>query len=82
MIAGSLDTEVNMLMSMPKQKKAYAKVHGQKKEAKQFMLTPEASDLLDKKAELLGTTRSELIERVIRCGGLEAAENYKQVDPA
>ncbi len=82
MIADILDTEVNMLIGMPKQKKAYAKVHGQKKEAKQFMLTPEASDLLDQKAELLGTTRSELIERVIRCGGLDAAENYKEAEPA
>ncbi len=67
-----------MLIAMPRQRKAYAKVHGQKKEAKQFMLTPEASDLLDKKAEQLGITRSELIERVIRCGGLESADNFKE----
>jgi hypothetical protein len=67
-----------MLIAVPRQRKAYAKVHGQKKEAKQFMLTPEASDLLDKKAEQLGITRSELIERVIRCGGLDAADNFKE----
>ena len=66
-----------MLTTMPKQKKAYAKVHGQKKEAKQFMLTPEASDLLDTKAEQLGITRSELIERVIRCGGLNIADKFE-----
>lgn len=63
-------------VTVPRQKKAYAKVHGQKKEARQFMLTPEASDLLDRKAEQLGITRSELIERVIRCGGLEAADGF------
>ena len=71
-----------MLISMPKQKKAYAKVHGQKKEPRQIMLTPEASDILDSKAEELRITRSELIERVIRCGGLEAANNYIEVESA
>ncbi len=76
----NLDTEFNMLIDVPRQKKAYAKVHGQKKEAKQFMLTPVASDLLDKKAFALGITRSELIERVIRCGGLEAADKYVETE--
>lgn len=78
MITVSLDSEVNMLLAVPRQKKAYAKAHGQKKEAKQFMLTPEASDLLDKKAELLGIKRSEVIERVIRCGGLDAADKFEE----
>ena len=67
-----------MLIAVPRPRKAYAKVHGQKKEAKQFMLTPEASDLLDKKAEQLGITRSELIERDIRCGGLDAADKFEE----
>ncbi len=65
-----------MLIAVSRQKKAYAKVHGEKKEPKQFMLTPGASDLLDTKAEQLGITRSELIERVIRCGGLDTADKF------
>ena len=77
MKAATLDSEVNMLLAVPRQKKADAKVHGQKKEARQFMLTPEASDLLDLKAEQLGITRSELIERVIRSGGLDTADKFE-----
>ena len=73
-----LSTTLNMLISMPRQIKADAKVHGEKKEPRQFMLTPEASDLLDTKADQLGITRSELIERVIRCGGLDTADKFGQ----
>lgn len=58
---------------MVRMKKAYPKVHGEKKKQFQFMLTDSASDELDKVAAELGLSRSEVFERVIRNGGLKAA---------
>ena len=40
------------------------------------MITDWASEQLDNVAKELGTSRSEVIERLIRCGGLEAAKKY------
>ena len=46
------------------------------------MLTPTALLKVDEFADELHLTRAELLERVIRGGGLAAAENYKEVEPA
>jgi predicted transcriptional regulator len=51
-------------------------IYGEKKTAKQFMLTETASNAIDKIAEKLKISRSEVIERAIRGGGLSAAENF------
>ena len=54
-------------------------IYDERKFAKQFMLTETASVAIDRIAEELNLSRSEVIERAIRCGGLKAAEkfNYK-----
>jgi hypothetical protein len=62
---------------MPRPKKAAPEAHGAKKKQFQFMLTEEASDLVDRVADELGITRSEVLERVIRNGGLQAAKSYE-----
>ncbi|MDJ0675503.1 MAG: CopG family transcriptional regulator [Calothrix sp. MO_167.B42] len=41
-------------------------VHGQKKKDVTVTLTPESVQMLDAKAETLGISRSELIERMAR----------------
>jgi metal-responsive CopG/Arc/MetJ family transcriptional regulator len=40
------------------------------------MITDWVLEELDKLAEEIGTTRSEVLERAIRCGGLEVAKEY------
>lgn len=51
-------------------------LHGEKKSGKQFMITETASDAIGVVAKELGISRSEVIERAVRCGGLEAAKKY------
>jgi len=60
----------------PRPKKAKAGVYGETKKPFQFMLTEEASLLLDEIADELGLTRSEALERAIRGGGMNAAKSY------
>lgn len=62
---------------MARTKKAYPKAHGEKKKQFQFMLTDGASEELDKIAEELGLSRSEIFERTIRNGGLNAARSFE-----
>jgi hypothetical protein len=71
--------EVLILIStpMPRPKKADIYAHGGKKKQYQFMLTEEASGLLDAVADELGISRSELFERMIRGGGMDAARSYE-----
>ncbi len=52
-------------------------VHGEKKAGKQFMLTDTASVAIDRVAKELGISRSEVVERAARCGGMEAAKQFK-----
>jgi hypothetical protein len=51
-------------------------IHEQKKVGKQFMLTDVASKAIDNVAKKLGISRSEVIERAARCGGMELAANF------
>lgn len=68
-----------MLKLMPRPKKAAPEVHGAKKKQFQFMLTEEVSNVIDYVADELGITRSEVLERAVRQGGLNAAKLY-QID--
>lgn len=51
-------------------------LHGEKKSGKQFMLTETASAAIDLVAKGLGISRSEVIERAVRCGGMKVAEKF------
>lgn len=51
-------------------------IHGEKKMGKQFMLTETASAAIDAVAKELGISRSEVVERAARCGGMQAARQY------
>jgi hypothetical protein len=46
--------------------------------AKQLMLTETASKAIDELAKELKLSRSEVLERAIRCGGLEAAKKFDE----
>jgi DNA-binding Lrp family transcriptional regulator len=67
-----------MLTSVPRPKKATPEVHGAKKKQFQFMLTPDASEQLDCIADAAGITRSECMERLIRCADAKVVKNYGQ----
>jgi hypothetical protein len=64
------------ILAMPRPERAERGAYGESKKPKQFMITDWASDEMDKVADELGITRSEVIERAIRCGGLDAARKY------
>ena len=51
-------------------------LHGEKKSGKQFMITETASAAIDAIAKELGISRSEVIERAARCGGMQAAKKF------
>lgn len=51
-------------------------IHGEKKAGKQFMLTETASAAIDVIAKDLGISRSEVVERAARCGGMDAARKF------
>lgn len=61
---------------MLRPERAERNAYGEKKKPKQFMITDWASDEMDKIADALGTTRSEVLERLIRCGGLDCAKKF------
>ena len=65
-----------MLIAVPRPKRAKPEEHGGTKSRYQIMLTDSANELLDKMADELGITRSEVLERLIRCGGLECAKRF------
>lgn len=51
-------------------------IYNEKKSGKQFMLTETASAAIDSVAKKLGISRSEVVERAARCGGMEAAGKF------
>lgn len=51
-------------------------IHDEKKAKKMFMLTKTASSAIDAMATKLGISRSEVVERMIRCGGLQKARKF------
>ena len=55
-------------------------VHGEKKMIRSIMLTDSAAKMLGQKALDLGITKSEVLERAIRSGGLNTAEHYEFVN--
>lgn len=65
-----------LILVMSRPERAEPGAYGETKKPKQFMITDWASEQLDKIAKELGTSRSEVLERLIRCGGLEAARKY------
>jgi hypothetical protein len=65
-----------MMLTMPRPERAERNAYGQIKKPKQFMITDWASEEMDRVADELGITRSEILERLIRCGGLEAARKF------
>lgn len=70
---------VDMLIpTVPRPKKAKPDAYGEGvlKKPFQFMLTEESSDKIDDVADKLGITRSEVLERMIRCNGLSCAEHF------
>jgi hypothetical protein len=52
-------------------------IYGETKKQKCFLLTDWASGELDRLAAKFQMTRSDLLERAIRAGGIECAEDYK-----
>jgi len=69
-------------VAMSRPERAEPRIYGETKKPKQFMITDTASAALDKVAEELGVTRSEVLEWMIRGGGCEAARRYRAVDGA
>ena len=61
---------------MPKQDRPEEWIYNEKKSAKQFMITETASVAIDTVAEKLGISRSEVVERAARCGGMNKAETF------
>ncbi|UYD35653.1 ribbon-helix-helix domain-containing protein [Tolypothrix sp. PCC 7601] len=55
-------------------RKAKTAVHGMKKKDVTVTLTPAGVEMLDQKAQLLGISRSELIERIAREQVLSTSE--------
>jgi hypothetical protein len=51
-------------------------IYNEKKTAKQFMITQTASSIIDNVAKELNISRSEVLERAIRCGGMSHAKNF------
>lgn len=63
---------------MPRDYRVKPGTWGESKVRVQIMLTPTALSKVDEAADELRITRAELLERVIRGGGLEAADKYKE----
>ncbi len=64
------------ILVMTRPERAEPGAYGETKKPKQFMITDWASEQLDLVASELGITRSEVLERLIRCGGLGAAKKF------
>ena len=61
---------------MPERDRPSEWIYNEKKSPKQFMITQTASSAIDKVAKELGISRSEVLERAIRCGGMDRAKNF------
>ena len=55
-------------------------IHNEKKHTKTFMLTDIDSKELSRWADELGLSRSEVLERAIRNGGMAKAKSFKLSD--
>lgn len=55
---------------MPRPKKADSLAHGERKIARQFMITPTSDQEIEAAVEATGLSRSELMERAIRAGAM------------
>lgn len=65
-----------LVVTVPKYERPDDWIHGEKKSGRQFMLTDTASRLIDAMAQELGVSRSEALERALRCGGMHAAKKF------
>ena len=61
---------------MSKDNRSKPGIYGETKKQKCFMITDWASDEIDRLCIEFEMTRSDLIERAIRAGGLEKAQNF------
>ncbi len=68
-----------MSIKMARPKRATRDQYGETKQRYQIMLTETSSLELDKVAEELGVTRSEVLEWMLRGGGLDIAKQYKTI---
>jgi hypothetical protein len=66
-----------VLLIMSEDVRSKPGIYGEVKKQKCFMLTDFASDEIDRVAKKYKMTRSDLLERAIRAGGLELAKDYK-----
>ncbi|HEY9766959.1 MAG TPA: hypothetical protein V6C71_00445 [Coleofasciculaceae cyanobacterium] len=67
-----------MLVSMmSKDVRSKPGAYGEVKKQKCFMITDFASEEIDKKAQEYRMTRSDLLERAIRAGGLTMAKDFE-----
>ena len=69
-----------MVLVMAKDLRAKPLSYGESKKQKCFLLTDWASEEIDKVAAEFEMTRSDLLERAIRAGGLKLAKDYKRED--
>ena len=65
-----------LITLVPKKDRPEEWIYDEKKYAKQFMITNTASSKIDAIAKKLNISRSEVLERAIRCGGMENAEKF------
>ena len=66
-----------ILLIMSEDVRSKPGIYGEVKKQKCFMLTDFVSEEIDRLAKEYKMTRSDLLERAIRAGGLELAKNYK-----
>lgn len=65
-----------LMTTVAKQERPEEWIYQEKKTPKQFMITQSASDAIDEIAKKLGISRSEVVERAARCGGMQKAEKF------
>ena len=65
-----------LITVVPKKERPEEWIYNEKKQAKQFMITETASSQIDEIAKKLNISRSEALERAIRCGGMKSAEKF------
>ncbi len=66
-----------VLLIMSEDVRSKPGIYGEVKKQKCFMITDFASEEIDKLAKEYKMTRSDLLERSIRAGGLKLAKEYK-----
>ena len=66
------------VLVMPVQRRVESKLYGRAKVSKQFMITEDSLNTIDKLADELGLSRSETLERILRTFDRDAV---KQFDP-